>query len=139
MNTPITADETVASITKKSPELHKILVRYGLDMCCGGVHPLRLAAQAHGVDLDEILSALNSCPDPESGGKTYILNVHGLEPPEPMVQILSKLSELGPKDALEVEHFREPVPLYAHLEAAGFEHEIEKLGEGRYKLRIYKK
>ncbi len=139
MNTPITADETVASIAKKSPELHKILVQYGLDMCCGGVHPLRLAAQAHGVNLKEILSALNSCLAPESGGKTYILDVHGLEPPEPMVQILSKLSELGPKDALEVEHFREPVPLYAHLEAAGFEHEIQTLAEGRYKLRIYKK
>lgn len=64
------------------------------------------------------------------------LDVNGLEPPEPMVRILDAVTALGPGDRLIVEHFREPVPLYAHLEAAGFAHRIEKLGERRYRLTI---
>lgn len=69
-------------------------------------------------------------------GKIHVLDVSGLEPPQPMVAILAKLSELGPGDTLEVSHHREPVPLYAHLEEAGFAHEISKLGENRYLLKI---
>jgi len=56
-----------------------------------------------------------------------------------MVEILSKLPQLGQDDVLEVTHFREPFPLYAHLEEAGFEHSIEKLGEAHYRLLIWKK
>lgn len=64
------------------------------------------------------------------------LDVRGLEPPQPMVEILAALAELPAGDELEVTHHREPVPLYAHLEEGGFEHSIEKLGEGHYRLRI---
>ena len=71
-------------------------------------------------------------------GTTYTLDVHELQPPEPMVRILSKLPELGPGDSLVVLHHREPVPLYAHLEAAGFSHSIEKLADGQYRLTIRK-
>jgi len=74
--------------------------------------------------------------DEESGGRTVNLDVNALEPPEPMVRILEAVTALGPEDRLVVEHFREPVPLYAHLEAAGFAHEIVKLGESRYRLTI---
>ena len=56
----VSADETVAEIAKRSPAMCAVLHRYGLDLCCGGVHPLRLAAQAHGVDLERILSELNA-------------------------------------------------------------------------------
>lgn len=64
------------------------------------------------------------------------LDVNALEPPKPMVRILEAVTALGPEDRLVVEHLREPVPLYAHLEAAGFAHEIVKLGESRYRLTI---
>ncbi|MDE2510669.1 MAG: DUF2249 domain-containing protein [Elusimicrobia bacterium] len=74
--------------------------------------------------------------DEPSEGRTMNLDVNGLEPPEPMVRILDAVTALGPGDRLIVEHFREPVPLYAHLEAAGFAHRIEKLGERRYRLTI---
>ena len=67
------------------------------------------------------------------------LDVRGLEPPEPMVRILAAAAELGPSETLEVTHHREPVPLYAYLEEAGFEHAIERLGEGLYRLRIRRK
>lgn len=69
---------------------------------------------------------------------THTLDVQGLQPPEPMVRILSKLPELGPEDELIVTHHREPVPLYAHLEAAGFGHSIEKLPDGKFRLTIRK-
>lgn len=69
-------------------------------------------------------------------GKTLTLDVRGLEPPEPMVRVLSLLPELGPSDILEVTHFREPVPLYAHLEDAGFVHACEKKDEGLYLITI---
>lgn len=75
----------------------------------------------------------------EDAARVHVLDVSSLEPPEPMVRILEKLSELGPKDVLEVSHHREPVPLYEHLERAGFAHSIEKLGEGRYRLRVWRK
>lgn len=66
------------------------------------------------------------------------LDVSALEPPQPMVEILGKLPELGDEDVLVVRHHREPVPLYAHLEEAGFSHSIEKLGEGDYRLRVWR-
>lgn len=71
-------------------------------------------------------------------GITHRLDVHELQPPEPMIRILSKLPELGPEDTLVVTHHREPVPLYAHLEAAGFAHAIEKLADGQFQLTIRK-
>jgi TusA-related sulfurtransferase len=67
------------------------------------------------------------------------LDVRGLEPPQPMVEILSALADLPPGDVLEVTHHREPVPLYAHLDEGGFEHSIEKLEEGRYRLRVWRR
>ena len=54
------ADQTVSEIAAFSPAMREILHKYGLDLCCGGVHPLRMAAQAHGVDLQRILSELNA-------------------------------------------------------------------------------
>jgi hypothetical protein len=74
--------------------------------------------------------------DERNEPRTVSLDVNGLEPPEPMVRILAAATALGPEDRLVVEHFREPVPLYAHLEAAGFLHDIVKLDEGRYRLTI---
>lgn len=66
------------------------------------------------------------------------LDVSSLEPPQPMIEILGALSGLGRGDVLVVSHHREPIPLYAQLEAAGFAHSIEKLGEHRYRLTIWR-
>lgn len=74
--------------------------------------------------------------DETSEGRTVNLDVNGLPPPEPMMRILEAVTALGPKDTLVVEHFREPVPLYAHLDAAGFAHHAERLGESRWRLTI---
>lgn len=72
-------------------------------------------------------------------GRLLTLDVSQMEPPQPMIEILQKVQELGPKDVLEVGHHREPVPLYPQLEEAGFAHAIEKLGEHRFRLRIWRK
>lgn len=56
----VTAEQTVAQIAERSPALREILRRRGLDLCCGGVHPLRMAAQAHGVELGPLLEELNA-------------------------------------------------------------------------------
>ena len=66
------------------------------------------------------------------------LDVRGLEPPQPMVLILSKLPELGAEDTLEVTIMHDPIPLYAHLDQADFSHAIIKEAEGRYRLTIRK-
>ncbi len=59
-----TLDMTVRRILDLWPEIEPLLARRGLDLCCGGVHPLRMAAQAHGLNPDvviaEILTALGA-------------------------------------------------------------------------------
>ncbi len=75
----------------------------------------------------------------EKPGQLLTLDVSRMDPPQPMIEILQKIQELGPKDILEVSHHREPVPLYPQLEEAGFEHAIEKLGENQFRLRIWRK
>lgn len=56
----ITGEQTVSEIAERSPAMRAILHGHGLDLCCGGVHPLAMAAQAHGVDLQLILAELNA-------------------------------------------------------------------------------
>lgn len=53
-----TPDMTVREILDRWPQAAEVLARRGLDLCCGGVHPLRMAAQAHGVPLEEVLAEL---------------------------------------------------------------------------------
>ena len=56
----ITGEQTVSDIAERSPAMRAILHDRGLDLCCGGVHPLAMAAQAHGVDLQLLLDELNA-------------------------------------------------------------------------------
>jgi len=52
------------------------------------------------------------------------IDVCGLEPPEPMVEIL-RLLDSGEADAVVVAHLdREPIFLYPELESRGWAHEI---------------
>ncbi|MBI4425458.1 MAG: DUF2249 domain-containing protein [Elusimicrobia bacterium] len=69
----------------------------------------------------------------------HALDVCGLEPPEPLVAILSRLNALAPEDVLVVRHFREPIPLYPYLEEGGYEHATQKLAEGEYRVRIWRR
>jgi uncharacterized protein (DUF2249 family) len=48
------------------------------------------------------------------------VDVSGLAPPEPMIVILSYLSELTARQCLLIKHRRQPFPLYEKLNDAGF-------------------
>ncbi len=60
----------------------------------------------------------------------------GLEPPQPMIRILEKLTQLGPGAQLTVRHHREPVLLYDKLAARGYAARCEAKGDGSFLIRI---
>lgn len=66
------------------------------------------------------------------------LDVRGLPPPEPMMQILRKLAEVDEKTILLVHHHREPMMLYEKLEARGYKAVTEQIEEHYYKVVIRK-
>jgi regulator of cell morphogenesis and NO signaling len=59
-NSRIDADESLNTIVARLPQALPVLRRFGLDTCCGGALPLRVAAQHHGLDLDELIAALHA-------------------------------------------------------------------------------
>jgi uncharacterized protein (DUF2249 family) len=65
-----------------------------------------------------------------------VLDVRGLEPPEPMVKILEALEALIPGDVLEVLHERRPMLLYPQLDDRGFVHETDEPEPGLSRIRI---
>lgn len=67
------------------------------------------------------------------------LNVRELPPPEPMMKIFEKLSEVDEKTILLVHHHREPLMLYPKLEERGFEAISNKIDDNYYKVLIFKK
>lgn len=64
------------------------------------------------------------------------LDVSNMEPPEPMVTILSKLVELSVGSYLKVCHRREPFPLYEKLIKAGFIYKTFQHGEHSFIIYI---
>ena len=66
-----------------------------------------------------------------------LLDVGGLEAPEPMVRILEALETLPERGSLRVMIDREPHPLYRVLERYEFLHRTCPTGDGRYELLIW--
>ncbi|MGC8654686.1 MAG: DUF2249 domain-containing protein [Candidatus Kryptoniota bacterium] len=71
--------------------------------------------------------------------KVVEMDVRGLEPPEPMMRILKKLTTLETNEILLVHHHREPVFLYDKLEERGFTAVANKVGDNHYKIVIRRK
>jgi uncharacterized protein (DUF2249 family) len=71
-----------------------------------------------------------------AAGDTAALDVRGLEPPEPMVQILERLDTLRPGQRLVVLHERRPMLLYPQLDERGFLHDTEELEPGLVRIVI---
>ncbi|TCV83263.1 DUF2249 domain-containing protein [Sulfurirhabdus autotrophica] len=65
-----------------------------------------------------------------------MLDVRGLEPPEPMVKIMDALDTLQPGEALCVAIHREPFPLYAMLDEQGYVHSTTWSEDGYYEIII---
>ena len=67
------------------------------------------------------------------------LDVHELQPPEPMMKILENLSRVNDKSVMLVYHHREPVLLYPKLEERGYYAYCEKIGDESFKILIAQK
>ncbi len=65
-----------------------------------------------------------------------VLDVRGLEPPQPMVRVLQEIDRLGPGAELEVHHDRRPMFLYPQLDERGFIHETDEPEPGLIRLII---
>ena len=70
-----------------------------------------------------------------AGGRT-VLDVRGLEPPQPMVRVLEAVDRLGPGAELEVRHDRRPLLLYPQLDERGFVHETDEPEAGLVRILI---
>ncbi len=67
-----------------------------------------------------------------------VLDVRGLEPPQPMLRVLQEIDRLGPGAELEVHHDRRPLFLYPQLDERGFTHETDEPEPGLVRIRIRK-
>jgi uncharacterized protein (DUF2249 family) len=65
-----------------------------------------------------------------------VIDVRGLEPPEPMVRILEELKRLQPGQRLEVLHERRPMFLYPQLDDRGFSHVTDEPEPGVIRIVI---
>lgn len=65
-----------------------------------------------------------------------VVDVRGLEPPQPLIRVLERLDALGPAQTLLVIHERRPMLLYPHLEARGFTHDTREPEPGRIEIVI---
>ncbi|MYN16447.1 DUF2249 domain-containing protein [Rugamonas sp. FT107W] len=70
-------------------------------------------------------------------GSARLLDVGGMEPPEPMVRILDALDTLGPDERLRVLIDRNPIPLYRVLQRYGFEYRTTQLEDLRFEVLIW--
>ena len=73
----------------------------------------------------------------ERGESARLLDVGGLEPPEPMVRILEALDTLGQDERLRVLIDREPVPLYRILLRNGYQYRTTLGDDQRYEVVIW--
>lgn len=69
-------------------------------------------------------------------GDRAVLDVRGLEPPQPMQRVLEEIERLRPGAELEVRHDRRPVFLYPQLDERGFVHETDEPEPGLVRIRI---
>lgn len=56
----VSLDQTVSRVIELFPATRAVFARHGLDTCCGGIHPIGMAARARGVDPDRLLAELNA-------------------------------------------------------------------------------
>ena len=56
--TAISGEDTLNTIVERYPNALPVLQRFGLDTCCGGALPLRVAAQHHSLNIETLLNAL---------------------------------------------------------------------------------
>ena len=68
-----------------------------------------------------------------------VLDVRGLEPPEPLERVLDAVATLQPGERVRMIHHREPCLLYPLLEKRGFQHLAEAKSEDHHEILIWRK
>jgi uncharacterized protein (DUF2249 family) len=76
-----------------------------------------------------------AAPAPAASRRT-VVDVRGLEPPQPMLRVLEEIDRLGPGAELEVHHDRRPMFLYPQLDERGFVHETDEPEPGLVRILI---
>ncbi len=66
------------------------------------------------------------------------IDVHELQPPEPMMKILENLQRIDERSVMIVHHHREPHLLYPILDERGYKAVCNKIGEDSFKILITK-
>jgi tRNA 2-thiouridine synthesizing protein A len=123
------ARRTVAEVSR-DPRAREVLVRLGINHCCGAQLSLAEAAIAAGVPIEELMRALSGAMT------TATIDVRGLEPPQPLVRVLQRLDTLGEAERLEVVIDRRPLLLYPQLDARGFTHTTDEPEPGLFRIVI---
>jgi uncharacterized protein (DUF2249 family) len=67
-----------------------------------------------------------------------VLDVRGLEPPEPMERVLDALNMLGPGEQLRMIIDRQPRPLYRILRNNGYTYHETLKPEGIFEILIWR-
>jgi uncharacterized protein (DUF2249 family) len=141
----LSPEETVRDILARYPESKEVLFRHGVDQCCGGVHPLRMAAEAHGVSLPLLMEELNrvvyknrpvwtSTPAQRSLDVREILRQGG----EPFAGIMTVAHATAPGESFELRVLFEPKPLFGVLGGQGFEHWSERLADDDWRVIFHR-
>lgn len=62
------ADRLIRDLVDEHPEVMTVLAPYGLDLCCGGGHPLGEALDLHGIPREPVLSEVARLVDNQPRG-----------------------------------------------------------------------
>lgn len=87
-------------------------------------------------DVAEAGPARPASASAAAGPDVLLIDVRGLEPPQPMVRVLEGVERLGRGQRLQVLHDRRPLFLYPQLEAQGLAHETEEIEPGLVRITI---
>jgi TusA-related sulfurtransferase len=68
-----------------------------------------------------------------------VLDVRGLEPPEPLERVLDAIATLQPGERVRMIHHREPCLLYPLLSKRGFNHLAEAKSEDHHEILIWRR
>jgi len=72
-------------------------------------------------------------------GRELVLDVRGMEPPEPLERVLETVDRFVPGDRLKLIIDCRPVPLFRMLERNGFAYREEPGAESLYEITIWQK
>jgi iron-sulfur cluster repair protein YtfE (RIC family) len=70
---PELAEWTINELVAAYPATMLVLAPLGIDLCCGGLHPLGEALDRHGYDraavLEQVVAAIDDAVGPPRGGR----------------------------------------------------------------------